>query len=325
MALSRYQVYEQENEKKFDMKYQRILPYLVRFSDHFFRRHKVHSEKKQLSCTPFFILGSGRNGSTLLSAMINQHSKIMIPPEQWILYEMIIKYKLLNFLEWKDLVNILVGLLANKKSNEGWDTDFGEIYSSMHHLPQDERTLQTIIDTLFLEHGNQHNVEFEVWGDKSPLNTIYLDYIYPVYPDSKYIFLLRDGRDVASSMSKVRKKNLQYGVWRWNYAIQQMEWLVKKIPSEQFHLVLFKDLVLSPVETLTNLVEFLGYSFENKMLEYQGQVDYLGVQNMKYHKNVQQELSSELIGKWKERLSNDEIDQIMPFIGKNLEKYGFLD
>jgi len=312
-------------EQKFNMKFGEILPILTKISDHLYRRYKVYAPHQELTCHPFFIIGSGRNGSTLLSSMLNQHSKLMVPPEQWVLYEMIIKFKLYNIIEWKDLVNICVGLYADDSSNEGWETHFGHLYSKLHSLNREERTLTKIVDEIYVTHGKQKNIQFESWGEKSPINTVYLRYIYPVYPRSKYIFLIRDGRDVVSSITKVRGRDLEYAVWRWNYSIKQFDWLKSKVSRQQFCIVRFEDLVLEPEKTLRSLLNFLNYDFEESMLEYQKSVNYLGLDKYSYHKNVQRPLKAGQIGKWQERLTNDEINELMPKIEHNLKIFGYSD
>jgi hypothetical protein len=39
--------------------------------------------EKAATTAPFFIVGSGRSGSTLLRMMLASHSRITIPPETW--------------------------------------------------------------------------------------------------------------------------------------------------------------------------------------------------------------------------------------------------
>ena len=45
----------------------------------------------------FFVLGSGRNGSTLLASILNAHKDIFVPPEQFILPYAIMKQYLSFF------------------------------------------------------------------------------------------------------------------------------------------------------------------------------------------------------------------------------------
>jgi|GEM_PF-433213 len=312
-----------ESQDRFNLKFGRILPYIIRTSDRLYRRHQVHSSEVHLSCTPFFIIGSGRNGSTLLSSMLNQHSKIMVPPEQWVLYEVIIKYKLYNLIEWKDLVNICLGLYADIQTNEGWKTNFQHLYSELHNLPKSRRTLTKILDKIYLTHGRQRELQFETWGEKSPLNTVYLRYIYPVFPQSKYVFLIRDGRDVVSSITKVRGRDLKYAAWRWNYSIAQFEWLKSEVSGNQLRIIRYEDLITEPEKTLRKLMSFLGYDYESSMMNYQESVDYLDLEKFDYHQNVKRSLDKQRIGKWKDRLSQEEIDKLMPMLKDNLFAFNY--
>ena len=66
---------------------------------YFFKPYNYSREN--LSCEPFFILGSGRNGSTFY-IYINSISKYPYSPEQFVLPYAIMKFRLFNFFHGKD-------------------------------------------------------------------------------------------------------------------------------------------------------------------------------------------------------------------------------
>lgn len=296
---------------------------MVKLSDLLPRRHPVKCQE-DTQTPPFFILGSGRNGSTLLSALLNQHPELMIPPEQWVLYEMIIKYKLFNFHSWNDLVNLMLGLIADPGSNEGWATDFTPLYTELKQLSKEDRCLQEIIDAIYSLHGDQQEQQFECWGEKSPINTVYLKFIYPVYPDSQYIFLLRDGRDVVSSMVKNNNREINFAIWKWKHSIRMYRWIRKRVSEDQLLLVRYEDLVRQPESTLKKLTQFLNISFSKNILNHQGSLDYLNVREMQHHQNLQNPLSSTSIGKWEKRLSEKEKEYLLPRLENLLGEFGYL-
>lgn len=310
--------------QKYNLKFKIALPVLIKISDNLIRRHKIFNDSSNLSCMPFFILGSGRNGSTLLSSMLNQHSKIMIPPEQWVLYEMIIKYKLLNFHDWKDIINLLLGLISNENSNEGWNTNFQKLYSKLYSLDKTQKNLVKIIDEIYIHHARENNIDFDIWGDKSPINTIYLKYIFPVYPLSKYIFLVRDGRDVISSYVKVQSYDIKLATWKWNYSIEQYKKLKKKIPHDQLLLIKYEELIDDTEEILKNIVKFLGYKYESKMINFQNSLDYLGVKNLNHHTKLHNKINKSGVQVWQTRLNKEEIDLMVPLINKNLQFMNYI-
>ena len=55
---------------------------------------RLFTSKNSSKINPnFFIIGSGRNGSTLLATILNAHKDIFIPPEQFVLpYAIIRRY-----------------------------------------------------------------------------------------------------------------------------------------------------------------------------------------------------------------------------------------
>ena len=306
------------------MKYKRILPYLIKVSDLLPRKNKVKQPYDEKISDPFFIIGSGRNGSTLLASMLNQHSKLMITPEQWVLYEMIIKYKLFNFLPRKDIKNLVVGLISTRNSNNDWNTDFRPVLNRLEQIPDKEFSLRRIIHEIFIEQGRQNEQEFEVWGDKSPINIIYLKYIYPIFRNSKYVFLLRDGRDVVSSFVKNTEKDFEFAVWKWNYSIKQYLWLKDRIPKNQLHFVRYEDLVDNTEKILNDLIRFLGFKYEESMMNYRESIEYLQVADKKHHENLKKDLTDNKIGVWNKRLSEDQIEQMFNKIKFNLERFNYI-
>lgn len=292
-------------------------------------RYKVCSKHEELSCIPFFIINCGRSGSTLLASILDSHSKIMIPPEQYCaLINSIYKFHLYNFIEWLDLINIIIGEFARKEATMNWNLNVNELISELYKLPKEKRSLRTIIDKIYFSYGKQNNNKFKIWGDKTPLNTGYYNFIYDVFPDSKYIGLIRDGRDVINSFFKF-KKNIKYAVDKWNESIKDIEKIKKKVPKDKFLLVKYEDLVSEPYNTIENILNFLGFNMEENILKtdrntYLSKLGLLGGQTELHHVNVKKEITVSSIGKWKRELDPKIIDIVLPQIKDNLIKYGYL-
>jgi protein-tyrosine sulfotransferase len=312
------------------MKYEKLFPVLLPASK-IIQRHKIIIPNQKLSCTPFFILGSGRNGSTLISSMLNQHSKIVIPPEQFFLHLSYIRFRLLNFLEWKDIVKIIFGEAMNPKVSPYWDIELGNVIPQMYDLPKNERSLTRLIDEVFTNYSKKQKSDFQIWGDKTPKNILYIKYIHKMYPNSKFIFLKRDGRDVVSSYLKGETtffgdyNKLENACAFWNKSFESWDWLIKRLKEDQMMTINYEDLVTDGKTTLTNATKFIGFEFEEEMLSsYQKQANVLGISDAPHHQNVKGALSSNSIGKWKERMTQEQIVQTEKLIGKNLERFKYI-
>lgn len=314
------------------MKYKNIVPIIFRFSDFFYRRHKVASPEEKLSCHPFFVFGSGRNGSTLLATILNQHKKIVVTPEEYAMPYAIIKFKLMNFLPWKKLVKIILRHFESENNNVSWRIDYSALFNKLMNLPKRERTLRRVVDEIFLFFIHTNSIyDFELWGDKTPELMKFIQYIYPVYPDSKYIFLLRDGRDVVSSIfkriqkqsEKPEKDILDYGIYKWNKSISMYEWLKKKAHPNQLCLLRYENLVMQPETTLKNLLNFLGYEYDESMMDFQNSIDFMGVRGQSHHLNLSKPINPQSIGKWKNDLNSSQKEYILKRIHQNLQTYGY--
>ncbi len=310
------------------MRYRRLLPFLTRFNYHL-GSHKLHANPADISCQPFFILGSGRNGSTLLSMILNGHSKIFLPNEQFALHYAAIRYQLYNFLIWRDLVKLVIGEFADNNNNQAWNTNFNALYGKLFDLPKREQSFQKIIDEIIKEVAKQNGEYFSVWGDKSPPTTDFLQYVYRVYPKSKYIFLIRDGRDVASSYADGEHQlfgelsNIKNAAIKWHKSIQQWNWLNKQVSSSQLLEIRYEDLVNKPEGVIKIIFEFLGLSYERALLDFNSIALKRKVLEIPYHQGLSQPIHNESIGKWKNKLTREDLTLIMPFLERGLKKYNY--
>ena len=51
---------------------------------------------------------------------------------------------------------------------------------------------EDIFDELFCTYSEKHSPTSKMWGDKTPMNTMYLDWIGSVFPESKFIITYRE-------------------------------------------------------------------------------------------------------------------------------------
>ena len=56
------------------------------------------TKMKDQNTSPFFIVGSGRSGSTMLKLILSSHSRIGIPPETWFILPLIEKVPMTSIL-----------------------------------------------------------------------------------------------------------------------------------------------------------------------------------------------------------------------------------
>ena len=104
------------------------------------------------------------------------------------------------------------------------------------------------------------------WVEKTPTHIFQIGKFLKIRPQSQFILMLRDGRDVVCSL-KYRPQYRQFleRIERWIYdnLAGYSYW-----NHPQVHVVKYEDLVTNPELTLRKVFEFLGEEYNPKVLEF---------------------------------------------------------
>lgn len=217
---------------------------------------------------PIFMIGTQRSGSNLLRLMLNQLPEIAAPHPPHILQRimpLLSGYGDLsddgNFAQLVDDVCRLVEL--NPVPWEGVVLDREDIISRCR-----ERSVTAV-------HGAVYDTCAEAkgaltWCCKSLANIKYAPEIDSYFRSPKYIYLYRDGRDVAVSFSKavVGEKHFYHIAQEWAATQELALALRERIGVERFLSVSYEELTAYPDRTARLLCAFLGVTFRGAMLEY---------------------------------------------------------
>lgn len=218
---------------------------------------------------PIFMIGTQRSGSNLLRLMLNQLPDIAAPHPPHILQRMmpleksygdlskeksfeqlvddVCKLVELNPVPWEG-IKLERKDIASRCRNHSVVAAFGAVYDAM------------------AEHGKS-----KTWCCKSLANINYLTEIEAYYGDSaRYIYLYRDGRDVAVSFRKavVGEKHPYHIGNEWaatqRIALEQR----KHIDARRFFNLSYETLTGNPEKAMHGLCDFLGVKYTETMLDF---------------------------------------------------------
>jgi tetratricopeptide (TPR) repeat protein len=147
------------------------------YNDHYV----IKNDKNKISCNPFFIVGCGRSGSTLVRSVLNTHQKISIPPENITLANMIKTYNELNFVAWEDVVGATIDEFKDNPQYSFWEIDLKKLRKNLIDLNEGERTLRKLIDVIYLTFAQNNFPQATMWGNKTPLNSLNISLIDQVF------------------------------------------------------------------------------------------------------------------------------------------------
>lgn len=264
----------------------------------------------------FFILGSGRNGSTLLASILNAHKDLFVPPEQFVLPYAIMRRYLSCFKTTNTWKNDVVKMLSEKKKTLNWNVNLNDIKIEY-------KNVSSLFNKIYLRYANQNKGQITMWGDKTPINTHFINFIFPEFKSSKYIFLIRDVRDVTLSYKKLKghkAANTRYAIWKWKDSIDKLRYLQKRT---NVLIIKYEDFVSKPQEEINRVLNYLGLPKDNTLINSKIEASDMGVGDKFHHQNLSQPISSKSVGKWKEYLSDYDINLVNKECSDYLKEFGY--
>jgi len=223
---------------------------------------------------PIFICGALRSGSTVFHLMLNSHPNIINPGEYDFLFDQVTENG--EFPNTSDYIEYLLSDRIFNSTSLNIDDSLGYsdlIKSFISQLKEDGKFFAINIHRNF-EHAHR------------------------LFPDAKYIHLLRDPRDVArSSIGMTWAGNVYYGVDHWIDTEKSWDKLTELLDDEQYIEVRFEDLISDAVSTLKTVCEFIGTSYTDKMFDYE-------------NKSTYSKPDISLINQWKRKLNAQELQNV---------------
>ena len=260
-----------------------------------------------------------------MRSILSGNSDISIPPESYRIPFAIKKFHIFNNRDWEDIVPQVLKEFEDCKEFYTWEIDITDAQKRLENIADSKRTLSNIFDELFCTYAEKHSPGSKIWGDKTPMNTLYLDWIGTVFPRSKFIHIIRDGRDVASSYLKMeRYDTILEAANRWINSIESAQSFGSKI-KENYIEIRYEELVTKPEEVIKDTCDFLDIAYDSKMLDHTKQVEKLGDTDKAHHSNLSKPISSDSVGKWKNNLSESDQESITKLLHKHLQRLGYAD
>ncbi|MES2762989.1 MAG: sulfotransferase [Bacteroidota bacterium] len=267
-----------------------------------------------------FLLCTERTGSSLLSLMMNLHGNVVCPSEEPFALFFYDSYK--NKTEWteSELHQFIDEFwLMAEKNLDLFFTSKQKLFEALikYKSNLDYKQLCSIIYLQFFEPKPKDNITIIL--DKQIKYFFYLKKLLELFPDSKFVILVRDPR-----VNAVRKKsrNLNAGqhplylAALWNNTYKNIAYL--KAKHKHVLIVKYEELVSEPETILKTVCEFLGISYTNEMLKTEGvyesflnmQEDRVNADHLTYLKDFQSSLFQK-VNKEKIHLKENEMDVVI--------------
>jgi hypothetical protein len=205
----------------------------------------------------------------LLRLMLNAHPEVALPLESHFMYQIA---KLRARGQWPGSLATQDGLarfrafLGRHYYFSLWNMDREPLWERIEHLR--ERTHASVFGAVFTEYMTQQGKRR--WGDKTPRQVLFLLLIHRLFPDAKFVQVLRDGRDVALSLvgAPWGPRYLALAGYYWKWAVLSGKVAGALLGPERYREVRYEDLVTDPDPVLRSLCAWLDLPFTPGLLDY---------------------------------------------------------
>jgi LPS sulfotransferase NodH len=229
--------------------------------------HNVHISE------PIFIIGCGRSGTTILGKLIEQHPSVVYLNEPRHIWTFEPKTDI-----WSSRAQLNGGKLCMDEK------DFNARVAAK---------IQRGFSTELRLHGKQKLIE------KLPVNSFRIRYIRSLFPTARFIHMVRNGVEVAYSISELFEKTGQWfgqdgykwqllvdyalsrgeqdlvnlcsddavlkGMLEWHLSVSSAIEELEKLPATSNLEIRYEELVDSPTKICELLQEFIGLNQSNEM------------------------------------------------------------
>lgn len=214
---------------------------------------------------PVFILGLPRSGTKLLRDLLNRHPAVHIPSyeteflpywgREWASYGDLSQPE--NFRRFYRKVQVLPFFQYLRTA----DMPVGE--EEWRALCRDF-SVQAVFEALIRAVTGMGD-KGGIWGDKSPSYTTQAVEIKALFPNAKFVHLVRDVRDHCLSVNKAFRKNMERAAHLWCEDLKALRRRISGFPKDALELR-YEDLVSFPEEQLRRICTFLDIQFHSEML-----------------------------------------------------------
>ena len=218
---------------------------------------------------PIMMIGTQRSGSNLLRLMINQLPDVAAPHPPHILQRLMPLLPSYGDLENPENFSTLVDDVCNLVELNPVPWEGVVLERPRIEARCRDRSLPAVFEAVY-----DHMAEAagaSTWCCKSLANVHYLPEIEAHFGERvKYIYLFRDGRDVAVSFRKavVGEKHFYHIARDWAEAQRLALALGERVGRQRFFSVSYEELTMSPEQAMRRLCKFLGVEYQESMLAF---------------------------------------------------------
>ncbi len=263
----------------------------------------------QRESAPIFLGGAGRSGTTLLRVLLDSHPRICCGPELKVLP---------SIAEWYQTLT----------------RSFAPVMQSYGNTPADlqlrfRQFIEGLVENFRRASGKPR------WAEKTPHNVLFMVPLGEIFPDARFLHVIRDGRDVACSLITMDWINPLTGQ-KWDYvqsignAARYWREVVTLARQQTRHPSLagrvlevrYETLVANPEKIMRQVLQFLDVPWDDAVLAHHKK-DRSREPIEASTRQAARPISGGSLGRWKEEMALSDKAAFKAEAGALLKELGY--
>lgn len=266
---------------------------------------------------PFFIVGCHRSGTTLLRNLLRSHPDLAIPGESHFIPLVYRGYgDPVDDRSARRLARRILGLYWVRRWRLGL-------------LPSQFDDCRSVADIAARLYGEVARREGAArWGDKTPDYVREIPTLAAIFPDARFLHIVRDGRDVALSIGRTSfgPGSVPTAARHWRDHVEAGRRDGPPLGAARYAEIRYEDLVGRPETTMREVCAFLGEPFDERVLapaRYDWR-DYPKTWGSRPATNVSESrIVASNAGKWKREMDPGDVEVFEGVAGGLLAELGY--
>ena len=208
--------------------------------------------------SPIFIGGMFKSGTSLLRAMIGNHSLVATGLET---YWFDLDWRNLGLPQYQERLRIM---------GEFYELSQKEII----HMVEGSSCAEVFLSKLMSGWAKRENKIR--WAEKTPGNVMHIDRICGFWPEAKVIHIVRDPRDIFASMREAGKwDTIDLFMERWSAVFRSIERFnqLGLLQESNYLEIRYEELVREPKREMQTVCEFCQLPYEVAIASFNGKKD----------------------------------------------------
>lgn len=270
---------------------------------------------------PIFLLGCPRSGTTLLRVMLNAHPRIAIPPENRFVAPLYFgRHRFTPPGSARAARRMARALTRRGRGSSHLGTTRAQLLADFDRTRPP--TVGAALDQVFAAYASRHGKER--WGDKRPAYYTLVDELHAMFPQAKFVHLVRDGRGCVASL---KRPPFSYSPTRaiatWLNSMHAGRRALRRLGPERVLELRYEDLATSTEVTLRTLCAFVDEDFDEAMLHPEAVVaDYVPA-HFEQHGQIAAGVNTSSMRAWERELSATEVAAVERLGARDFDRFGW--